>query len=64
MLCYQLAGIGVVAAYTAVITRIIFVVIRRTYGRMVREQTERDGLDFADHALMAYARGDEEAGEG
>jgi ammonium transporter, Amt family len=45
----QLIGVGIVVIYDVVVTLIILKVVDLTIGLRVREEVERDGLDFALH---------------
>ncbi len=53
-LAAQLAGVGVVAAWSIVASVIIALMVSVVFPMRVDEQTERDGLDIASHGERAW----------
>jgi Amt family ammonium transporter len=44
-------------AYSFVVTTVIMLALKATIGVRVSEETERSGLDLAEHAETAYSTG-------
>ncbi len=53
----QLLSVGVVAAYAAVVTLVILLVVKALVGLRVDAETENEGLDGALHGETGYAGG-------
>ena len=50
----QALGVGVVAAYSFVVTLILGFIIEKTIGFRVKAEDEVDGIDLSEHAESAY----------
>ena len=50
----QLKAVGVPFVWSAVASSIVFFIIKFTVGLRVREDTEEEGLDIAEHGERAY----------
>ncbi|MCX5768895.1 MAG: ammonia channel protein, partial [Candidatus Hydrogenedentes bacterium] len=53
-LIIQLLGAGITVAYCVVATWILLTVVEKLVGLRVSEETERTGLDLAQHGESAY----------
>jgi hypothetical protein len=53
----QLLGVGAAAAYAAVVTAVILLVLRATMGLRVNSDEEREGLDTVLHGETGYTLG-------
>ncbi len=50
----QAIGVAAIAAFVAVLSGLVFLLIKVTIGIRVSEQEEIDGLDVHEHGLEAY----------
>ncbi|MDA9831405.1 ammonia channel protein, partial [Akkermansiaceae bacterium] len=53
-LVVQLKSLGITIVWSAVATMIIVLIIKKTVGLRVSEETEEEGLDSAEHGETAY----------
>ena len=51
---YVLHGVGLVAAYSFIVTLIIGFIIEKTIGFRVKRDAEVEGIDLNEHAESAY----------
>ncbi|MDG1710835.1 MAG: ammonium transporter, partial [Flavobacteriaceae bacterium] len=51
----QLAGVGIVGAFSVTTSLIILLAIKYTIGLRVDAEEETKGLDLAEHGMDAYA---------
>ena len=51
----QLAGVGIVGAFSVVCSLILLLPIKATIGLRVDKEEELKGLDLAEHGMDAYA---------
>lgn len=52
---YQLAGIGSIGGFSFVFAYAVLFILKKTIGIRVEEKEELNGLDSAEHEMMAYA---------
>jgi len=64
LLVKQLLGVGVVAAYSFVVTLIIGFAIEKTIGFRVSREVEIEGIDLKEHAESAYEMASSSRGGG
>jgi Amt family ammonium transporter len=50
----QFLAAFITVAYSAAISAVILLALKKTIGLRVSEQFERQGLDYADHGESAY----------
>jgi len=54
LIAVQVVGIACIAAFSALVAIVVFVLLKKTVGIRAREADEFDGLDLAEHDIGAY----------
>ena len=51
----QLAGVGIVGAFSVISATLILFIVKKTTGLRVEAEEEIKGLDLSEHGMDAYA---------
>ena len=51
----QLAGVGIIGAFSVISATLILFIVKKTTGLRVEAEEEIKGLDLSEHGMDAYA---------